>query len=356
MLSRNEDEGNTTVVPSPLGRRGRLRRALLGLSVALCILGLAGCAGDSTPIPSEAQSWDVARDQVLVSTPATPLFYRIDGGPGATLLLLGTVHLGPEEGWVFSEALRDGLEHADSFVLELDLRKIREESVASRLAELVVIESPKTLLDLVSPETAKVIAENDTLLTELGLPANARKRLKPWYIAMGLVESTTQRAGLTTKASAESIIEAAIGSKPVLGLETFEEQLALLNGIDPTLQDMMLRDTLSRLDEAVADTRDLTLAWHRGDVAYFEKLAREGVDEMPEFDRFYEIILGDRNRRWMPKLRSLLDDPERKGEFAFVGVGALHLVLEDGLLELFRQSGYRVSAIDHGKKIEVRSQ
>jgi len=333
-----------------------LRQLMLGLSIVLC---LAGCASDSSSIASAAESppesTDVSFDQVLAREPARPPFFRIDGGHGATLLLLGTIHLGPQSGWAFSKALRDGLEHADSFVLELDLNKVDEIAVADSLSKLVVIESPNSLLDLVSPETAKVLADNDALLTELGLPFNARKRLKPWYIAMGLIESTTKRSGLSMKSSAESVIQAAIGSRPILGLETFDEQLEMLNGIDPGLQDMMLRDTLNRLDEAVEDTRDLATAWHKGDEVFLEELAREGIDEMPEFERFYEIILGDRNRRWMPTFRALLDDPERKGEFIFVGVGALHLLLDDGLLELLRQSGYHVTAIDHSRRIDVPS-
>lgn len=326
----------------------RLRYAILGVSIALCV---GSCASEPISTASPHESPAVASDQTLAAEAATPPFYRIDGGHGATLLILGTIHLGPPGGWTFSKALADGLEHADSFVLELDLGKVSEEAVANSLAELVVIESPRLLRDLVSPETAKVLADNDALLSELGLPFNARKRLKPWYIAVGLVESTTARAGLPTKASAESVIMAAIGSRPILGLETFDEQLTMLNEIDPSLQDMMLRDTVNRLDEAVEDTRALATAWHSGDEVFLQKLAREGTDEMPEFEKFYEIILGDRNLRWMSTFRSLLDDPDRKGEVVFVGVGALHLFLDSGLIELFRESGYDVTAIDHSARI-----
>ena len=244
------------------------------------------------------------------------------------------------------------LKRADSFVMELDLSTLDEMAVATTLAELVVIELPNTLSDLISPETAKLLADNDAFLTELGLPFNARKRLKPWYIAMGLVESTTTRSGLSTKSSAESVILASIGARPLLGLETFEEQLNLLNEIDPVLQDRMLRDTVSRLEESITATQSLAASWHSGDEAFLVELAREGIDEMPELERFYEIILGERNRRWLPPLRMMLDDPEKHNEFIFVGVGALHLLGEDGLIELFRQADYRVSPIDHEKPIE----
>jgi uncharacterized protein YbaP (TraB family) len=359
MSSRPENVMANRATSSLRHRFRTLRRTLPGLSIALGVLsalGIVGCASEPDSNASRPRSSDASYDQTLASTPATPLFFRIDGGHGATLLLLGTIHLGPETGWNFSEALQDGLEHADSFILELDLDKVDEEDVATSLAELVVISSPQTLQDLVSPETAKVLADNDALLSELGLPVNARKRLKPWYIAMSLIESTTKRSGLSTLASAESVIQASIGSRPLLGLETYDEQLSLLNDIDPALQDLMLRDTLSRLDEAVEETRALALAWHSGDEATLEALAREGVDEIPELENFYKIILGDRNRRWMTTFRSLLDDPERRNEFVFVGVGALHLLLEDGLLDLFQQSGYRVTAIDHTSRIEVREQ
>jgi len=354
--SEKRSEGSST--PVGAGSQGfrwhrSLRTSFAGILISLC---LTSCATDPNAILSRASAPTTTPTpsitQTLASQPAKPPFYRIEGGQGASLLLLGTIHLGPQEGWMFSEALKDGLELADSFVLEIDLSKIDEDAVANSLARLVIIESPRTLEDLVSPETAKVLADNDALLTRLGLPFNARKRLKPWYIAVGLVESTTKRSGLSAQASAESVIVSAIDSRPILGLETFEEQLALLNEINPRLQDMMLRDTVNRLDEAIEETRALATAWHSGDEAYLEALAREGVDEMPEFKEFYEVILGDRNRRWIPKLRSFLDDPTLRGEVVFVGVGALHLLKEDGLLELFRQAGYQVSAIEHDTGIE----
>jgi uncharacterized protein YbaP (TraB family) len=67
---------------------------------------------------------------------------------------------------------------------------------------------------------------------------------------------------------------------------------------------------------------------------------------LPELDGVYEILLGDRNRRWVKQLRPLLEDPALAGETVLVAVGALHLVGRDGLVALLRDEGFRAEPID----------
>ena len=64
----------------------------------------------------------------MARTMATPPFYRIAGGAGATLLLLGTIHVGPPEGWRFSPDVLEAVRRADRFILEIDLRAATEEA------------------------------------------------------------------------------------------------------------------------------------------------------------------------------------------------------------------------------------
>jgi uncharacterized protein YbaP (TraB family) len=284
-----------------------------------------------------------------------PPFYRIEGGQGAMLLLMGTIHLGPPEGWRFSPAILDGLDRANRFVLEIDIREATEEAVSSLAAEMVVIEPPNTLIDLVSPETAKVLEEKDADLAMMGMPENARRWMKPWFIAMSLIESAATRSGFSTSTPAESAILEALGTRPLIGLETFEEQMEMLDGLSARDQDLMLRDTLSRIDTAVDDIRSLVQAWRRGDEDRLEELARDGVDELPELEAFYDVLLGDRNRRWLLIFQSFLDSPRYADETVFVGVGALHLVGQDGLVDLLREEGYVVDKIDHSEIQRAKS-
>jgi uncharacterized protein YbaP (TraB family) len=317
------------------------RSLLVRLSLALLLTGLVtGCGSNSSPVDTTNSFDDYA----------TPPLYRIDGGAGGTLLLMGTIHLGPRQGWQFSAELLEGLEQADRIVLEVDLRTATEDSVSTLLADTVVIQPPNTLADLVSPETAKLLEENDARLAAMGMPENARNWKKPWYIALWLVESASTQSGFETSASADEAILEALGTRPLLGLESIEEQLAIFDNLSPELQDIMLQDTLLRLDTAVEEINSLVGAWRRGDEDRLEELARDGFDELHGREEFYEVVLTGRNRRWLSTFRRLLDDPEYAGKTIFAGVGALHLVGEDGLVRLLRESGYEARAVDQSEK------
>lgn len=304
---------------------------LLGLAVAC-----AGPARDADPAPLEAGASAVAR----------PPFYRIDGGGGATLLLLGTVHFGPTVGWDLSPALDAAIADADRFVFEIDLRTVADEQVGDLLAELAVLGPGPRLPDLVAPETVGWLERRDAELARLGFPRGARDGREPWYVAVALVELPIEANGYAMSAAVEQQLFASVGDRPVLGLETLEEQLRLLDTLPYPLQDLMLRDALIHLDESADSLGDLAQAWQRGDERALEALAREGVDLLPALDGVYDVLLGDRNRRWIGRLRTLLDDRTRRGETILVAVGALHLVGEEGLVELLREAGYRARAVD----------
>ena len=304
-----------------------------------------------------AQSSDPGRDAASNATASassaagfeTPPYYRVAGGAGATLLLLGTIHLGPQEGWKLSPAIESGIARADKIALEIDLRLATEESVSNVLANVVLLPPGTTLANVVAPETAKLLEKENETLTRMGFPHVLHNRRKPWFIAVGLSESIYGEGGLSPKAATEEQVLSALGLRPLIGLETFEEQIQIFDELPPTLQDLMLRDTVERLDEAQAEVEELVRAWRTGDEAELARLAREGIDELPELDRFYDILLGDRNRRWVAKLRPLLEGREHHGETVLVAVGALHLVGKDSLVEQLRAAGFRVEAIAQSK-------
>jgi hypothetical protein len=149
--------------------------------------------------------------------------------------------------------------------------------------------------------------------------------------------------------SADNAILEALGRRPLIGLESFEEQLGIFDDMSPMLQDVMLRDTLLRLDTAVEEIHKMVEAWRRGDEKELEKLGLDGIGEQPGRDEFQKVVLTDRNQRWLEIFRWLLDSPEFAGETIFAGVGALHLVGDDGLISLLRESGYEAEPIDQSE-------
>lgn len=318
---------------------------LVPVLVPIAVAGLlaGGCAQSADPGPaSRSNATGAARS---ASGFETPPYYRVDGGSGATILLLGTIHIGPPEGWKLSPAIESGLARADKIALEVDLRLANEESVSNVVANVALLPPGTTLANVVAPETAKLLEQENETLTRMGFPNGMRNRMKPWFIAVGISESIYAESGLSGKAATEQHVLGALGLRPLIGLETFEEQLAIFDNLPPALQDLMLRDTIERLDDAKEEIAELLQAWRTGDDATLARLAREGVDELPELDRFYDILLGERNRRWVTKLRPLLAGRDHRGETVLVAVGALHLVGKDSLVEQLRAAGFRVEPI-----------
>lgn len=274
-----------------------------------------------------------------------PPYYRIEGRGGATLLIMGTIHLGPSDGWRFSPDLLRGLKESDSFFLEIDLRDVTEEKVSTVLANRVILPTSVTIEEVVSPETAKLLEEHDPLLTQLGLPEGARRRFKPWFLAVKIVEAASAQSGYSGAHSAESVILAGRGDRPLVGLETFDGQLAMFDALSPRHQDLMLNDTLNRLERTVEDIEDLLRAWGRNDEETLEQIAYQGMDDLPELQGFYDILFGERNRNWVRQLSPFLNDPERAGETIFVAVGALHLVGSESVIRLLEAAGFRAEAL-----------
>ena len=80
-------------------------------------------------------------------------------------------------------------------------------------------------------------------------------------------------------------------------------------------------------------------AWRTGDV---KQLAALLTSEFKDYPVLYRVLVSQRNKHWMPQIEKLL----REKDDYLVVVGALHLVGEDGLLQLARARGLKPALVD----------
>jgi uncharacterized protein YbaP (TraB family) len=90
---------------------------------------------------------------------------------------------------------------------------------------------------------------------------------------------------------------------------------------------------------------DLILAWRSGDIDFLEQTLLDDVSGYPEL---YDTIVANRNRLWVDTIDELLE----QGEDYLVVVGALHLVGEDGVPQLLRQRGVRITQMHEQRGME----
>jgi uncharacterized protein YbaP (TraB family) len=143
------------------------------------------------------------------------------------------------------------------------------------------------------------------------------------------------QAGYEAKAGVDMQLtqSATADHKPIVALETMSEQMGFFSHLTLEEQRQFLRSTLNDLDTAGSDTAAVVRAWERGDVRELEHLFREEAAESPQLMR---LLTTERNRKWLPRIASLLNDDHDD----MVVVGAMHLIGDDGLVALLKRQGY----------------
>ena len=81
---------------------------------------------------------------------------------------------------------------------------------------------------------------------------------------------------------------------------------------------------------------DMTLYYNAEDLEGLQKItAAQGLEA-----DFQENLVDQRNRNWIPLIEKITAEAP-----TFIGVGALHLPGEQGVINLLRKQGYTVEAV-----------
>lgn len=153
--------------------------------------------------------------------------------------------------------------------------------------------------------------------------------LKPWAAVMTLTQARLLEMGMS-----ENGVDSYFASKArkegkiTRFLETPEEQIEIISKIGEGEEDATISQTLQELEAMPSEVEDMMKAWKNGDVS---KLEQELLTPLKK-----------RNDAWMEVLSKMLS----RKQSAFVLVGTLHLVGNDGLLKRFERLGYRIEALE----------
>ena len=193
---------------------------------------------------------------------------------------------------------------------------------------------------LLSEITGKTLFEQTArAIRTRGIPELVLERMKPWAAAITLSMPAPETGEVLDMRLYQRALQA---GKPVSGLETISEQLAIFEDLSEQEQLRLLRDAVENFAEIDRLHRELIHAWLQRDL---DTLMAINSETLQAGDRelaaeFEERLIASRNRLMAERLQPYLQEGE-----VFVAVGALHLPGETGLLNLLRQQGYTVRAI-----------
>jgi uncharacterized protein len=120
------------------------------------------------------------------------------------------------------------------------------------------------------------------------------------------------------------------------GLETVKEQTALIDKIPLKIQAQVLLDFVQNPDKARKDLQRFQTQYRDQDLSGLAA----AFSEDPFLRPYEAVLLGDRNRRWVPKMLRVA-----KVKPTFFAVDAGNLGGKDGVIALLRRSGYKVRAV-----------
>jgi uncharacterized protein YbaP (TraB family) len=280
----------------------------------------------------------------LADSAGHPVTLWMAEGTSNHVYLLGSVHLLREQDHPLPRVIDEAYDEAETLYMELDMDDLDPLLMQATINRLGMLEEGTSLRDVMGEE---LYEEAMAVAVELEIPLEMLERTEPWFAAITVEQLALARIGFNPSYGVEMYLlkKASRDGKTILGFETVEQQLAYLDGLSLDAQLALLMQTLTESAAIREVMDDLILAWRSGDIDFLEQTLLDDVSGYPEL---YDTIVANRNRLWVDTIDELLE----QGEDYLVVVGALHLVGEDGVPQLLRQRGVRITQMHEQRGIE----
>lgn len=252
-------------------------------------------------------------------------------GERNTVYLLGSIHVLRPTDYPLAAPLLEAYTRSQSVVMEIDLDELDVGKVqADMLASAQLGQGLSLQRVMGATAYARALADAKRLQVDLSPYAG----YAPWFVAEMITELQLAQLGFESQSGVETyfLARARADHKPVTGLETVADQLAVLAGMPMDLQTDYLLSSLADAAELPTELDAMVAAWQHGDSRWF---ATEIAHEFGAAPRLYDSLLVARNRRWLPKIEGLL----HASQDYLVIVGTGHLVGPDSVIDLLRRDG-----------------
>ena len=340
--------------------RSRLRNAIAAIAIAASFSVASAAEKEAADTGSQCRGVDMlaetaARDQatynrIMAAASATKnanaILWKIEKEGRAPSYLFGTVHLTDERVTNLSPAVNKALNDAKVIALEVsDLTETATASVIAQSAPLVMFTDGRRLDGLLSSSEFDTVK---SIIGRAGMPPDLAALFKPWIVTMILSVSDCEREKVQNGARVLDMKIAEIGKKrglDVVGLETIPAQVEALAAVPERQQLDMLRSSLRFADRTNDMMETLVQLYLKRQISaalpFQIALAHEAGIGDEAFAGFQQKLLNERNEKMLTVAQPLLE----KGG-AFIAIGALHLPGDHGFVDLLRQAGYTVTAIE----------
>ena len=241
--------------------------------------------------------------------------------------LFGTMHVRDQRAFAGFDQVLGYLNQCTAFAAEFDFA----EADPVRLSQATQLPESQWLSAQLSPAIYKKL--DGVVRRELGQPLLLFDRLVPLLLVNYLSEAQLKEE--QPEALDQALYQYAQATeKTLLGLETFEEQLAVFDQLDLKAQYRSLKLVATHFKRFRLGMRTTTAAYLRGDIWALLHKTQRSIGKMKR------PLLYDRNWRMANRFETYSAQQP-----LFAAVGAAHLAGERGLLRLLKHRGFKLRSI-----------
>ncbi|KQT33995.1 polysaccharide biosynthesis protein GumN [Methylophilus sp. Leaf414] len=262
------------------------------------------------------------------NTAEKSLFWQLESPEGQVSYLFGTIHTDDNRVTSFSPLVLQALKSVDTFMLEV------ADEPAAKLLQLPQGDLKQYLSEAELDQVAQLADVHV-------MPLDRVLKMKPWLLAVlfDLPKPQTPFAqDFLLKAKAEEM------DKRVVGLENPQEHFGVMDSLTLDEQLLMLHAVLKRTQkQKEKDFEQLMKAYLAGNpdqVANMDDEMTRGVLPAEVWQRMRVKLLDERNVKMAE--RGL--EQAKQGR-VFIAVGAAHLAGKTGLIQAFKQAGFKLTPL-----------
>lgn len=279
---------------------------------------------------------NVSNVQAQAKTTAddSALLYEITGkNVKKPSYLFGTIHLICEKDMFPAEKLKSYINQTEQLMLEIDMDNQTE---ILKAAQFALLANGKTVKDYVKPDEYTKIDE--LFKSYVGISFDNLKNFKP-VISQTYLLTSPKILGCQPPVAYERFLTqmAVTAKKPVIGLETVEQQFAVLDSMPLDKQLKAFNEMAANPEKTSNDFKTLTKTYLTQNS---DELYNILVKQSAETDFSLTKLLDERNVNWIPVIEKNISVKP-----TFIAVGGGHLSGKSGVVSLLRAKGYQLKPI-----------
>jgi len=262
----------------------------------------------------------------ILEVHAQSLLWKITGDDlGAASYLYGTIHVKDKRVFEFNDSVMAAFEKCEALALEADLNT---ENIIL-LSQRMILPGDQTLKNLFKDEEYQLV--KTAVEDIIGLDISLFDRFKP-VILLSLVMNYQFANDVDVSVDEYFYNKAKELDKKIIGIETIEEQLEIMDSIPYEY----IIDYFRNIDQAHEDIENI--------IRLYQSARLDDLLETMQKDKSMVMIkknlLTDRNIKMAERIQRMINE-----QSTFIAVGAGHLPGKEGIINILINEGYAVEPL-----------